>query len=52
MNIFENEQITQTIILKSDLKGEVVKNFPKKKKSSILKQEQETSTTTKIGKGV
>lgn len=32
MSIFENEQITQTIILKSDLKGEVVMNFPKKKK--------------------
>lgn len=30
MSIFENEQITQ--VLKSDLKGEVVKNFPKKKK--------------------
>lgn len=45
MSIFENEQITQTIILKSGLKGEVVRNFLKK--SSILKQEQEASTTNR-----
>lgn len=34
MSIFENEQITQTIILKSGLKGEVVRNFLKKKSHS------------------